>query len=199
LKRIDEVRKVKMIVGLGNPGMEYMVSRHNCGFMTIDKLAYEFNAGKEKKEKNSLTTQIILGAQKILCVKPQTFMNNSGYAVIALKNYYRIDFANMLVIYDDMDLSSGVLRLRREGRAAGHNGMRSIIAQCGSEQISRLKIGIGHDFTVSGANFVLSRFTEEEMPLMADAFARAAKAAICWAEHGMAYAMNLYNGADVSD
>ena len=186
---------MKMIIGLGNPGLEYAVSRHNCGFMTIDRLAYELNAGKEKREKNSLTRQAIQGALKLLLIKPQTYMNNSGFAVTALKHYYRLDLADILVIYDDMDLSPGTLRLRRDGRAGGHNGMQSIIEQCGSEQIDRLKIGIGHGFAVSGANYVLSRFAEEEMPLFAAVFTRAAQAALTWAEKGMTQAMNLYNGS----
>jgi PTH1 family peptidyl-tRNA hydrolase len=185
-----------MIAGLGNPGMEYMVSRHNCGFMTIDQLAHEVGATKEKKEKNSLTRQAMLGAHKLLLVKPQTYMNNSGFAVTALKNYYRIDLSDILVIYDDMDLPPGALRLRREGRAGGHNGMHSIIEQCGSEKIARLKIGIGHGFAISGASHVLSRFAEEDMPMMAAAFTRAAQAAICWALHGMGKAMNEYNKAE---
>lgn len=184
---------MKMIVGLGNPGTEYMVSRHNCGFMTIDQLAYKLKSTKEKKEKNSLTRQAMLGAQKLLLVKPQMYMNNSGYAVVALKNYYKLDLSEILIVYDDMDLPAAHLRLRREGRAGGHNGMQSIIDQCGSAQIERLKIGIGHSFAISGANHVLSRFAAEEMPVMAAAFARAACAALCWAEHGIAQAMNEYN------
>jgi PTH1 family peptidyl-tRNA hydrolase len=189
---------MKMIAGLGNPGLEYMVSRHNCGFMTIDRIAHELGATREKKEKNSITRQAMPGAEKLLLVKPQTFMNNSGFSVAALKHYYRLDLADILVIYDDMDLPPGVLRLRRDGRAGGHNGMQSIIEQCGSDQIARLKIGIGHGFGFSGAFHVLSRFAEEEMPQMAAAFARAAQAALCWAAHGMTKAMNEYNGLDQS-
>jgi len=188
---------MKMIVGLGNPGLEYMVSRHNCGFLTIDQLAHDCGARKEKKEKNSLTRQAMLSALKLLLVKPQTYMNNSGFAVAALRNYYKLDLSDILVIYDDMDLSPGALRLRREGRAGGHNGMQSIIEQCGSEQIARLKIGIGHGFAPSGASHVLSRFTVEEMPQMAAVFACAAKAALCWAEHGMTKAMNEYNATEL--
>ena len=191
-----EVRLVKMIAGLGNPGTEYLVSRHNCGFMTIDQLAHELGARKEKREKTSLTRQAMLGAQKLLLVKPQTYMNNSGFAVAALRHYYKLDLTEILVIYDDMDLPPGALRLRREGRAGGHNGMQSIIEQCGSEQIARLKIGIGHGFTPSGASHVLSRFSLEEMPQMAAAFTRAAKAALCWAEYGMTKAMNEYNAPE---
>ena len=187
---------MKMIVGLGNPGLEYAVSRHNCGFMTIDQLAHELQATKEKREKNSVTRQALCGAQKLLLVKPQTYMNNSGFAVAALKNYYRLDLADILVIFDDMDLQPGALRLRREGRSGGHNGMQSLIEQCGSEQIARLKIGIGHNFVVSGANYVLSHFAVEEMPLMAAVFTRAAQAALIWAKQGITQAMNLYNGSD---
>jgi PTH1 family peptidyl-tRNA hydrolase len=191
-----EVYNVKMIAGLGNPGLEYSVSRHNCGFMTIEQIAHELGAAREKKEKTAITRQAMLGAHKLLLVKPQTYMNNSGFAVEALRHYYKLDLADVLVIYDDMDLPPGVLRLRRAGRAGGHNGMQSIIEQCGSEQICRLKIGIGHGFSLSGAGHVLSRFAEEEMPLMAAAFARASQAALCWAEYGITKAMNEFNGAD---
>jgi len=184
---------MKMVVGLGNPGMEYAVSRHNCGFLTIDQIAHALAAGKEKKEQNSLTCQAGLGTHKLLLAKPQTYMNNSGFAVTALLHYYKLELADLLVIYDDMDLPPGTLRFRRNGRAGGHNGMQSIIEQCGNEQIARLKIGIGHSFALSGASYVLSRFAEEEMPVMAAAFARAAQAALCWAEQGMSAAMNEYN------
>lgn len=184
---------MKLIVGLGNPGIEYAVSRHNCGFLTIDKLAHDVGADKEKREHNSLTQTARRGSARLLLARPQTFMNNSGFAVSSLVNYYKIPLADLLIIYDDMDLEPATVRLRREGTSGGHNGMQSIIEQCGSIDIARIKIGIGHGFS-GGASHVLGRFAEADLPLFAEAFNRAAQAALTWAEEGIGAAMNKYNG-----
>jgi len=184
---------VKLIAGLGNPGLEYAVSRHNCGFLTIDKIAYDLGADREKKDHNNLTRVARRGKEKLLLAKPQTYMNNSGMAVSALLRYYKLKLADLLIIFDDMDLEPATVRLRRNGSSGGHNGMQSIIEQCGSTEIARIKIGIGHGWG-GGASHVLGRFEEETMPLFATAFTRAAQAAICWAEYGIGEAMNRYNG-----
>lgn len=189
---------MKMIVGLGNPGLEYATSRHNCGFLTIDKIAHELDAEREKKEHNSLTRTARRGAHKLLLAKPQTYMNNSGFAVSALLRYYKLDLADVLVIFDDMDLEPGTVRLRQSGRDGGHNGMKSIIEQCGDTGIARVKIGIGHGWG-NNVSHVLGRFTEENMPLFAAAFTRACDAALCWAEHGIGEAMNQYNGISLGE
>ncbi len=183
---------MKMIVGLGNPGMEYAVTRHNCGFLTIDKLIYDLNGTKEKKQANALVSQAMHQGQKLLLVKPQSYMNASGYPVVSLMNYYKLDLEDLLIIFDDMDIEPATIRLRRNGRDGGHNGIKSIIEQAGSAEIARLKIGIGHGFK-GGANYVLGRFSEEEMPIMAETFAKAAEAAKLWAIKGITEAMNEYN------
>ena len=185
---------MKIIAGLGNPGLEYAVSRHNCGFLTIDKIAYDLGADREKKEHNSLTRVARMGGSKLLLAKPQTYMNNSGFAVCALLNYYKLKLTDLLIIFDDMDLEPATVRLRRGGSSGGHNGMQSIIEQCGSTDIARIKIGIGHGWG-SGASHVLGRFAEEAMPMYAAAFTHAAQAALCWAEHGISEAMNKYNAS----
>lgn len=184
---------VKLIVGLGNPGLEYAVSRHNCGFLTIDKLAHDLGADKEKREHNSLTLASRRGMKRLLLAKPQTYMNNSGFTVSALLRYYKLDLDDLLVIFDDMDLEPALVRLRRSGSSGGHNGMQSIIEQCGSSDIARVKIGVGHGFG-SGASHVLGRFAANDMPLFAQAFNRAAEAALCWVEEGISAAMNKFNG-----
>lgn len=182
-----------MIAGLGNPGLEYAASRHNCGFLVIDQLAQQLGTEREKKEHNSLTRAARHCGSKLLLVKPQTYMNNSGFAISALVRYYKLDLDKLLIIYDDMDLPPAALRLRRNGSSGGHNGMQSIIEQTGSSDIARLKIGIGHGWG-NNVSHVLGRFNAEDIPLFAEAFHCAAEAALCWVEHGMAEAMNKYNG-----
>ena len=182
---------MKMIVGLGNPGLQYAATRHNCGFLTIDKLAYDLQAATAKKEQNALTQQVFYQGQKLLLVKPQSYMNLSGFPVTALLHYYKIATKDMLVIFDDMDLPAATVRLRHQGSAGGHNGIKSMIEQLGSKEFARIKIGISHGFV--GSDHVLGRFSAAEMPLMAEAFALAAEAALCWANLGITAAMNRYN------
>ena len=182
---------MKMIVGLGNPGLQYAATRHNCGFLTIDKLAHDLQASKPKKEQSALTQQAFYAGQKLLLVKPQSYMNLSGFPVAALLHYYKIEVEDMLVIFDDMDLPAATVRLRQRGSAGGHNGIKSMIKQLGRQDFARIKIGIDHGF--ASRNHVLGRFTAEEMPQMAAAFATAAEAALYWTKHGIIAAMNIYN------
>ncbi|MGI5891144.1 MAG: aminoacyl-tRNA hydrolase [Bacillota bacterium] len=189
---------MKIIVGLGNPGSKYAVTRHNVGFLTLDIIADSLSAVFKEKD-HALQALVDYCGEKILLLKPLTFMNLSGHAVIAAVNFYKIDQEDMLIIYDDMDLEPGRIRLRRGGSAGGHNGMGSIIEQLGDNKINRLKIGIGHSPYVSGSNYVLSRFNNEEMPLLANTIKNAAEAALFWAKNGISAAMNKYNikeGAD---
>lgn len=184
---------MKIIAGLGNPGFKYANTRHNCGFLTLDVLEAVLNTNINKKEHDALTGQSIYKGQKLLLVKPQSFMNLSGYPLIRLANYYKVELQDILVIYDDMDTAPGSLRLRRNGSSGGHNGMGSIIEQSGSTQINRLKIGIGRSLFPNSADYVLSPFPPEQLPLMAEIFAKAAEAALCWAAEGIGPAMNQYN------
>lgn len=153
-----------LIVGLGNPGPEYANTRHNVGFMTIDALAPK--DASWKKEKNALTTRIDTDEAKIILVKPQTFMNNSGEAVGPLMAFYKIPLENLIVIHDDMDLKLGTLREKVGGSSAGHNGIKSIDAAVGNEY-RRIRIGIGHprdfDSQMNPVDWVLGKFDSEQL------------------------------------
>jgi len=182
-----------MIVGLGNPGAKYASTRHNCGFLLTSALAGRFNTQIGKNEHNALTGVINYQGEKILLCQPQSFMNLSGFPLQALCAYYKIDYEDVLVVFDDMDLPCGVIRLRREGSHGGHNGMRSIIEQTGTDKINRLKMGINHPLFGNGADYVLGSFSAEEQKVMKEAVLQAADAALLWATEGMGAAMRKYN------
>ncbi|MBR3510741.1 MAG: aminoacyl-tRNA hydrolase [Alphaproteobacteria bacterium] len=155
--------KPVLIVGLGNPGKEYELTRHNVGFMAIDNFASD---GVWKKEKNALTLHDEQNGQKIIYVKPQTFMNNSGDAVAQLMAFYKIPLENLIVIHDDMDLKIGDVRQKIGGSSAGHNGIKSIDKMVGPDY-KRIRIGIGHprdfDLPINPADWVLGKFTTEQL------------------------------------
>lgn len=145
-----------LVTGLGNPGLKYRRSRHNVGFRVVDKLAVSYK-GKWLRLKNASVAKIELEAQKIILAKPLTYVNNSGEAVASLLNLYKINLTNLLVIYDDLDLPLGEIRIRAAGGDGGHKGMRSIITCCQSKNIPRLRIGIGRPFNGSQKLEVRSR------------------------------------------
>ena len=153
-----------LIVGLGNPGLEYATTRHNVGFMAVDALAGD--DAKWKNEKNALTSKGEIACHPVIFVKPQTFMNNSGVAVQALMTFYKVPLENLIVIHDDMDLKNGTMREKTGGGSAGHNGIKSIDAAVGNEY-KRIRIGIGHprDFEspMDPSDWVLGRFTPEQL------------------------------------
>ena len=155
--------KPVLIVGLGNPGTEYELTRHNVGFMAIDALVSD---GNWKKEKNALTLHAEQNGQKIIYAKPQTFMNNSGESVAALMAFYKIPLENLTVIHDDMDLKIGDVRQKIGGSSAGHNGIKSIDKMVGSDY-KRIRIGIGHprdfDLPIDPSDWVLGKFTKEQL------------------------------------
>lgn len=135
---------MKLIVGLGNPGSEYAHTRHNMGFDVIDELARRWGISLWKKEMNAETAAVIKNGEKVLLVKPLTYMNNSGEAVGALARYYKIAADDIFIICDDLDLPPGKTRIRQKGSAGGHNGMKSLIAHLGTENFTRFRIGVGH-------------------------------------------------------
>jgi PTH1 family peptidyl-tRNA hydrolase len=153
-----------LIVGLGNPGSEYIKTRHNVGFMAVDALAGD--SASWKSEKNALTTRMDVEGQRIILAKPQTYMNNSGVAVLALMTFYKVPLENLIVIHDDMDIAVGSLREKVGGGSAGHNGIKSIDANVGRDY-RRIRIGINHprdfDLKMDAADWVLGRFTDEEL------------------------------------
>lgn len=185
---------MKLLVGLGNPGREYANTRHNIGFMVIDRLASTLGIPVKRLLFHALTGQGELGGEKIILAKPQTYMNLSGKAVGALLNWYKTGLSGLLVIYDDMDLPAGCLRLRPKGGAGGHKGMQSIIQALGTNAFSRLRVGIGRPQEPgAGSNFVLRQFTPEEAEIYAGIAEVAAGAARCFVCEGLERAMNKYN------
>ena len=153
---------MKLIVGLGNFGKEYQNTRHNIGFMALDYYAKKNNFSIDKKKFKGLYTEISINGEKILLVKPQTYMNLSGECMRDFISYFHIDIKDILVIYDDMDLDVGVLRLREKGSAGGHNGIKNIIQNIKSNEFKRVRVGISKDINRNTIDYVLGKFSEEE-------------------------------------
>ena len=183
-----------MFVGLGNPGRKYAYSRHNIGFAFIDEISKSL--GIPIKEKRRLATIGIgnVDSQSIVLAKPLTFMNSSGDAVTYLMNRFHISLEDILILYDDMDLPAGKIRIRPSGSAAGHNGMKSIIQAVGTIDIPRLRIGIGHPPpNKDEIEFVLGNFDKSESVLIKKALDQTKQASIDLAIHGIEWAMNNHN------
>ena len=184
-----------LIVGLGNPGSKYANTRHNVGWMAIDRLADDLGVSVDRNKFHALTAQAVLGGEKVLLMKPMTYMNNSGEAVEDAASFYKIPPENIIVISDDISLNPGKMRIRRSGSAGGHNGLKSIIQCVGSDAFPRIRIGIGskpHP-EMDLADFVLSRFIEEETKALQEPLENAGKAAELILKGDVQEAMNLYN------
>lgn len=182
-----------LIVGLGNPGPEYAETRHNLGFKVIDLLAGELKLSFKNKCQAEIA-ETLLGGHKIILAKPQTFMNNSGLAVRELASWYKIAPQKVIVIYDDVDLEVGQLRLREKGNAGGHHGMESVIAHLGTTDFPRIRIGIGRD-NLSGdvADYVLRIIPAAQKPALDETVVLAADAIGAIVAEGIAKAMNKFN------
>ena len=191
-------RKKEMIIiaGLGNPTERYDKTRHNAGFDTIDVLAGKLNIKMKKSVFNAMTGKGMVGSKKVMLLKPLTFMNLSGNAIAAAARFYKINpEKELVVIYDDTDLSEGKLRLRKKGSAGSHNGMKSVVERLGTDIFPRIRIGIGkRPEQMDMVDFVLGRFDKETREVMEQAFEKAAEAAVDIVENGMDHAMNHYNG-----
>lgn len=185
-----------LVVGLGNPGKKYENTRHNTGFLVMDTLCREHGVSCDRSRFRALTGEAVLGGKRVLLLKPQTFMNLSGEAVREAAAFYKIPPERVLVIFDDISLPVGTLRIRAKGSSGGQNGVKNIIAQLGSEQFPRIKVGIGGkphpDYDL--ADWVLSSFRPEEQEAMQDAAKRAAAAVSELIEHGVPSAVQKYNG-----
>lgn len=185
-----------MIVGLGNPGSQYEKTRHNVGFRVIDLIAGSLRTKVDRLKFKALTRQVDCKGQKILLVQPQTFMNLSGAAVSALASYYKIKPERILVIFDDISLPVGKIRVRKDGSAGGHNGIKSIIQSLGTDQFPRVKVGVGAkphpDYDL--ADWVLSKFSALEEKSLQPALENAAEAALLVLEQGVEKAASAYNG-----
>lgn len=185
-----EPETTRLIVGLGNPGPEYADTRHNVGFKTVAELAKR--RGARWQDKTDSFSGLVAVSAPLVLLKPQTFMNRSGKAVRDLIEFLKLEPNQTLVIYDDMDLPFGTLRLRESGSGGTHNGMRSVVSSLG-DRIARLRIGIGQSTPGEATNHVLGEFTSEEREAVEELIERAADAAVVWAESGAAVAMNRYN------
>ena len=186
-----------LIVGLGNPGPEYAKTRHNCGFRALDILASKLNCRVDKGKFQGLYNQVSYKDNKLYLLKPQTFMNLSGQSVKQLASFFHIPPQNIIVMFDDISLERGRLRIRSDGSAGGHNGIKSIISCIGSQDFPRVKIGVGAkphpDYDL--ANWVLSTFTASEEKDLSSALERAADAALCIIDRGVPETANRYNGS----
>lgn len=184
---------MKVIVGLGNPGPQYADTRHNIGFLLVDQLA-EINNLQFRLKFQGLLAEENVDRERLLFLKPQTFMNLSGRSVAELVHFYKVRSEDLLIVQDDMDLPLGKMRLRDQGGAGGHNGIRSILAELGTERFWRLKLGVGRppkDW--DPARYVLSPFDDVELSKLDDLLVRAEKAVNLWIKGETAQAMNLYH------
>jgi len=188
-------RPTWLIVGLGNPGQRYAATRHNIGFMVVDHLARQLEPGDRRNRFDSELIETRDAAGRIVLQKPQTFMNLSGTAVAQAARWYRVPTERILIIYDDLDLPFGRIRLRPGGSSAGHKGLQSVIEHLGTDRVPRLRVGIGRPEHGSTVSYVLSRFRPEEERVLPDVIALAANAALSWYKDGIDAAMNMYNRA----
>ena len=185
-----------LIVGLGNPGSQYTNTRHNCGFKAIDILAEQLNCKVDKGKFQGLYGQTVYGGQKLYLLKPQTFMNLSGRSVLQMSAYFNIPPQRIIVLFDDISLEPGRLRIRADGSAGGHNGIKSLIGELGSQDFPRVKIGVGakpHP-QMDLADWVLSTFSAQEQKLLDAALPYAADAALSIIDRGVPETANRYNG-----
>lgn len=184
---------MKLVAGLGNPGPRYAKTRHNIGFRVIDQLANVNSASGWQLKFESLTADCQIGAEKIMLVKPMTFMNLSGRAVRKAVDFYKLQAADVLVVCDDMDLPLGRLRMRPGGSSGGQKGLKDIIAHLGTEEVPRLRVGIGRQ-GFDAVDHVLSEFSPGERETIDHAVIDAARACECWCVQGVQAAMNQFNG-----
>jgi peptidyl-tRNA hydrolase, PTH1 family len=184
-----EVAPIRLVAGLGNPGREYQRTRHNIGFMVLDRLAADAQLPWDYSEKWSAGW----AKSNMIMVKPATFMNRSGEAVAAIANFYKIAAEEVLVVLDDLALPLGRLRLRTQGSSGGHNGLESVIEHFGTEAVPRLRVGIGAAPSQGAVDYVLGRFFEEEKSQLDATIKRAAEAVKCAVDKGLFAAMNVFN------
>ena len=187
---------MKIVVGLGNPGRQYAGTRHNVGFDVIDYLAKGPGVGSFRSAFQSDVAEATEGGEKMLLVKPQTFMNLSGRAVRAILDFYKLTPTDLLVVCDDYNLPLGKLRVRAKGSAGGQNGLRNIQDQLGTDEYPRLRIGIGQPAPGEAVDFVLTRFKPGERTAVEDAIANAANGVLLWVRQGLAACMNRVNGPE---
>ncbi len=182
-----------VIAGLGNPGRKYENTRHNMGFLTIDRIAEKNDIKVNKIKHRALVGDGFISGRKVLLVKPQTYMNLSGESLREVMNYYNVDIGDLIVIYDDFDIETGSLRIRKKGSAGSHNGMKSVIYQLKDDGFPRVRVGIGKSGSLDWKDFVLGKVGGAESDAISQAISNAADAVECMISEGIDIAMNKYN------
>ncbi|BAL61549.1 aminoacyl-tRNA hydrolase [Melissococcus plutonius] len=187
---------MKMIVGLGNPGTKYQATKHNIGFITLDEIATRYKVDFNKNQFEAVTTDFFIDSEKIMLIKPLTYMNESGRSIGPLVDYYGLNLSDLIIIYDDLDLPVGKVRVRAKGSAGGHNGIKSLIAHLGTNDFTRIKVGISRpENNDTVIHHVLSAFKKEQHIEIQKAIKTAADAAIYMcSSHTVIDAMNQFNG-----
>ncbi len=184
---------MKLIIGLGNPGKEYENTRHNCGFMVIDALSKQFGIAVDQTKFKGLYGKGTVGNETVILLKPQTYMNLSGESVQELMNFYKINKEDVLVIYDDLDLPVGKIRVRASGSAGGHNGVKSLIAHMNGQDFKRIRVGIDRNSNIPVVNYVLGKFTKEEFVTLQQAIDLSCKVCSDFLTTDFHKVMSLYN------
>lgn len=185
---------MKMVVGLGNPGDEYVGTRHNTGFRVIDSLSEALHLEVRKRKFGARFGVGEFSDKKLILLKPWQFMNRSGQAVATAVGFYKLALSDLLVVTDDLSLDPGRIRLRSKGSAGGHNGLADIVEKLGTNEFCRLRVGIGSSGREEAVSYVLRRPRAAQRPLIDEAIIRAGEAALCWIAHGIDRAMNEFNG-----
>ncbi|MEX2426005.1 MAG: aminoacyl-tRNA hydrolase [Thermomicrobiaceae bacterium] len=186
-----------LVAGLGNPGERYRGTRHNIGFMVANKLVERLGCDSGQAKFSGLVNDCRLTEVRVTILRPQTFMNRSGSSVVQALNWFKLDLENLLVIYDDLDLPFGEVRIRRKGSAAGHNGLSSVMEICGTQEVARLRVGIGRPSRGDTVSYVLSRFNKEEEAELGVVVDHAADAVLAWINGGIDETMGQFNGVNV--
>ncbi|RAT03712.1 aminoacyl-tRNA hydrolase [Bacillus cereus] len=193
-KKESSGTRMKLIVGLGNPGREYELTRHNIGFMAIDELAKRWNISLNEQKFKGVFGAGFVNGEKVILLKPLTYMNLSGESIRPLMDYYKIDVEDFVVLYDDLDIPVGKLRLRMKGSAGGHNGVKSIISHLGTQEFQRIRMGIDRPKNgMKVVDYVLGRFTSEEIPDVNHSIEKAADACEEWLNKPFLQIMNTFN------
>ena len=183
-----------LIVGLGNPESDYSKTRHNMGFNALNKISEKYGIEINKKKFDGLLGEGIIENEKVILLKPQTYMNLSGRSIIQVINFYKIPLENICVIYDDMDIEKGNIKIRKKGSAGSHNGMKSVISELGSEEFTRIRIGIGKpEFEGDAINYVIGAIPDEEAKVLDEGVKKAAEAMVEILKIGVDNTMNKFN------
>jgi peptidyl-tRNA hydrolase, PTH1 family len=191
----NDMDETLLLIGLGNPGREYRETRHNIGFMLIDRLAIVLEARFSRLQSRALVASVVYHEKKIILAKPQSFMNLSGQSVQGLVRFYKLELSQILIAHDDLDLPLGSIRIRPDGGSAGQKGMSSILEHLGTDKFARIRLGIGRPpGQMQAPDYVLQDFSFHEMKTVSETLLRAVDATLAWVTEGLDSAMNQYNG-----